>query len=89
LAKEQEDRYQADAWEDILGAFVRGKRAVETTLLFSHGLEIEMGRITRADQTRLGICMRRLGWVRHRTRVNGTLVYQYVCQDPALANKNK
>lgn len=66
LVKEQEARFTRDVWEDTLAKFMEGKDQVEVEHLFTMGLSIEQGRISRADQTRVGNIMSRLGYSKHR-----------------------
>ena len=65
-AKEQEERREADPWEDILRS-VRGidcdgeERILSQRLLVEH-LSIRKERQKHADLLRVGTAMRRLGW---------------------------
>ena len=72
LTKEQEARYDVDAWEDSIVPFVVGRDEVEINNLYENCLSIERGRITRADQTRVGSIMVRLGFVKTRPYIGGT-----------------
>ena len=64
IAPEQEARYEADAWEEEIKCFLKGK--IKTTVLevARDGLYIELPRIGTADQRRITAVLERLGWVR-------------------------
>jgi putative DNA primase/helicase len=66
LIAEQEARFTRDVWEDTIAKYMEDKVQVEVEHLFTMGLSIEQGRISRADQTRVGNIMSRLGYYKHR-----------------------
>lgn len=72
---EQENRYQADAWEDIIEDFLKGKREVTLKEIAVEALHFEKSKIDRSSQTRIGACMSRIaGWKNHQARQNGQRV---------------
>lgn len=80
---EQAARTMRDPWLDILEK-EPGQEASETTVrvsstyLLTEALQIEPGRQKPSDQTRLGVCMRLLGWDGpKRMRVDGHNVRGY------------
>lgn len=82
-AVEQAARTMRDPWLDILEK-EPGQEASETTVrvssayLLTEVLQIEPGRQKPSDQTRLGVCMRLLGWDGpKRMRVDGHNVRGY------------
>ncbi len=82
-AVEQAARTMRDPWLDILEK-EQGQEANETTVrisssyLLTDTLRIEPGRQKPSDQTRLGVCMRLLGWDGpKRMRVDGHNVRGY------------
>jgi len=71
---EQEERYQADAWEDIIEEFLNGKHEVTLNQVAIDALSFETSKIDRASQTRIGACMCRLGWKNYQVRQSGKRV---------------
>jgi predicted P-loop ATPase len=67
-AGEQDARYQADAWESLIMAWVEGKIGVTTGEVLKTALEKPVGTWNRADETRVGTILRRMGW---KPRNNG------------------
>jgi hypothetical protein len=45
--------------------------------LFEHILGIEIGKVTKSDQARVGAIMRRLGYKKERVRFNGARTTTY------------
>jgi predicted P-loop ATPase len=96
--EEQEARYQEDAWMDPIREWVEGRGSptsypadvprgplAQTTVheVMLRALEIEMGKQSRQDQMRVGICLRRLGWARERRiGADGARRYVYVRRAP-------
>lgn len=65
----QEERYDADAWEDSIAVFLRGKSMTTTLEILSDVLNIDTGRQGRSEQMRVAQILKRLGWYRHLRRV--------------------
>jgi len=81
---EQDARYHADAWEEVIARYIFGLPHVGIATLLERALQIEPGRWTRADQTRVGQVMTRLGWERRRHRKdNGDREWLYYSPAPA------
>lgn len=85
---EQAARTAADPWLDTL-ANVRGEEGNGTTVkastshLLTQMLGIEVGRQRHPDATRLGVCMRKLGWDGPKSmRVHGVNVRGYERPQP-------
>ena len=72
---EQEVRYIGDAYEELLAEYLDklapGTPDVTMRDLLQDGLQLDRSKWTRAEQTRVGIAMRRLGW----RKVRGRQVY--------------
>jgi predicted P-loop ATPase len=73
IAPEQEQRYEADAWEEIIGSYLRGERPwlkPQTRVLVSEvakdALGFDASRIGTADQRRIAAVLARQGWRRGR-----------------------
>lgn len=60
--EQQEGRYQGDAWEDAIAAYLDGRAEVTIREVASDALEIEIARLTQADQNRIARALGRLGW---------------------------
>lgn len=85
--KEQEARFDYDAWEEKVDAWIKRRSQSALPLTFSvndvyeeaiHGDGARnLPPITRADQIRLGRILTRLGWQRARARTHGQRHYHY------------
>lgn len=64
IAPQQEARFESDAWEETLSAFLLDKQSVLVGELAREALHIETPRIGRADQNRITAILERLGWQR-------------------------
>jgi predicted P-loop ATPase len=62
----QDQRYEADAWEQAIGEFLIREQSNYTTILevARNGLDISTPRIGTADQRRIAAALERLGWER-------------------------
>src|ERR1700686_3376778 len=83
LAKEQQDeRYDEDAWQPLIVDWLRGRQDVTVADVLAGALEIrEKSKWTKADQMRVGRCMKRLGWKRKQFWVGGKPEWRYARQD--------
>jgi predicted P-loop ATPase len=66
IAPEQEARYEADAWEEILAPWLEPRTRVTVSEVAREGLHIETPRIGTADQRRIAAILDRLGWRRDK-----------------------
>jgi predicted P-loop ATPase len=64
IAPEQAARYESDAWEDTIKAYLEKEAKVTIGQVARFGLGIETGRIGTADQHRIAAAMELLGWKR-------------------------
>jgi len=76
--KEQGDRYQAHPWEEIIRDFLSEKSSVRIPEILDEALEKPKGQLTKADQMTVASILRRLGWKRERTSVDGKQLWQWV-----------
>lgn len=67
IAPEQDARYEADAWEEVIGNFLARRRKTTILEIARDALSITTDRIGTADQRRICAALRRLGWSEHRT----------------------
>lgn len=75
---QQTDREIADPWQSIIARWMLGKTEVMATDILTDCLKIEVSKIdsTRQMSTRVGIAMKRLGWVKRR-QPSGNREYFY------------
>ena len=59
---EQDQRYQADAWEAPVAGWIEGRPSTTTAEILKLALDKPTGTWGRADEMRVGIILRRLGW---------------------------
>lgn len=77
-AKEaQEESYAGDSWEELIADHLVGKDSITIARLLYGGLNIDYGKQTKADQTRAGNALRRLGWAAKQELLNGARVRVY------------
>jgi predicted P-loop ATPase len=68
IMPEQADRYENDAWEESISAYVKTKDRVLIGEVARQALFIETPRIGTADQRRIAAVLETLGW--HRLKVD-------------------
>jgi len=64
IKPQQEARFEADAWEEMISEYLTGKSRVTIGEVARDGLHIETPRIGTADQRRIAAALERLGWKR-------------------------
>lgn len=69
IMPQQAERYESDAWEETIAAFLKGKDRILVGEIARSALYIETPRIGTADVGRITAVMERLGW--HRLKVDG------------------
>ncbi len=74
IVPEQEDRYEADAWEPIVKAYIAERSRVMVSEVAREALFIDLGRIGTGEQRRVAAILQRLGWVSFRS--NGVRWYR-------------
>ena len=74
---EQEERYDIDVWEDAITKYAEGRTTILAEHIATLCLGIELCKVTRSDQTRIGSVMRRLGWRKVRAHVGNVLTTFY------------
>ena len=74
---EQAERYEADAWEETIAAYLGQKHAKVTVgEVARERLGIETPRIGTADQRRIAAALEQLGWRSRATRRQDRLARQ-------------
>lgn len=74
IKPEQDARYEADAWEQAVADYVKGKEKVTVLEVAVHGLGFDKPKLGTADQRRIGAALERVGWERG-ARSNGVRWY--------------
>jgi predicted P-loop ATPase len=64
IMPQQANRYEGDAWEEAISAYVKDKDRVTIGEVAKLGLCIETPRIGTADQRRIAAVLGQLGWHR-------------------------
>lgn len=75
IQPEQEDRFEADVWEDDIAQWLIGKQRVTVAEVAKHALHFETNRIGTSDQRRITACLSRLGWARGKRGAGGVRWY--------------
>lgn len=73
----QAEREHGDVWEDLIDKKTFGRTEIGMVDIFADILDIEASKMTRAEQIRVGECMKRLGWTKRRVRRDGDRSYVY------------
>lgn len=76
FAPEQDAREIGDAWDDAIHRWLNTPREIEQTMpdrvssfdILCKALQVDAGKITREMSTRVGISMRKLGWLKREHR---------------------
>ena len=58
----QDSRYQGDAWDEAISAYIEEKSAVTYDQIFDSVLKIDLNLRDQRSRLRIGKIMRRLGW---------------------------
>jgi predicted P-loop ATPase len=66
IQPQQSARYEADSWEEQIGAYLGSRPRVTVGDVAQGALRMEAKRVARADQNRITAAMERLGWKRER-----------------------
>jgi hypothetical protein len=64
IKPQQDDRYEADAWEDAIDKFLSGRESTTVLEVAREALFIDLPKIGTADQRRIAAALERLGWTR-------------------------
>jgi predicted P-loop ATPase len=64
IAPQQEARYEADAWEDLIGPYLVDKDKVLIGQVARDAVAVDSGRLGTAEQHRITKALERLGWMR-------------------------
>jgi predicted P-loop ATPase len=64
IKPQQDSRYEADAWQEMISAYLNTQAKVTVGQVAKEAIYIEAARIGTADQRRIAAIMERLGWGR-------------------------
>ena len=76
IRPQQEARYEVDAWEEPIAAFLQDKARVTVGEVAKNGLYIDTGRIATADARRISACLERLQWMRGKKDSAGRIPWE-------------
>ena len=77
IAPEQEDRYEADAWQEPIAVFLSSVSQTTVLAVAKSALGFETSKIGTADARRIAACMIKAGWRRSRREPGiGTRLWQ-------------
>jgi predicted P-loop ATPase len=82
---EQEARYEGDVYESMIAQFLIGKRRVTVEEIMGECLKLEVSKMTKPEQRRVGAAMKSLGWIRKRES-KGARQWYYTLPDPVVEN---
>jgi predicted P-loop ATPase len=69
LAQEQQDdRYLADPWQELIAKFIDSRESVSADEIFTDVLYLDKKQWGRGEQMRIAQCLKALGWKRYRAR---------------------
>jgi predicted P-loop ATPase len=71
IAPQQAERYEADAWEELVAEFLKGVPKVTVTQVAHEALKIETPHIGTIEQRRIASALERLGWERAKVGSDG------------------
>jgi putative DNA primase/helicase len=85
--EQQERRHAPDPFEHLVQGWVAEPEhamltEITTTAVMRDCLKIEPGRMTRNEEMRVGVALRRLGWGRLRKSIRGKRMYVYTRPPP-------
>jgi predicted P-loop ATPase len=75
VATEQEARYEADAWEEVIAEWLSDKDRVTVYEVAFKALQFQTSRIGTADQRRIIAILERKGWQRSKRDSEGRRLY--------------
>jgi predicted P-loop ATPase len=64
IVPQQAERYESDAWEDLIAEYIGAQSRVTVGQIARHALFIEAPRLGTADQRRIASALEQLGWRR-------------------------
>ncbi|AFS54631.1 MAG: VapE family protein [Nitrospiraceae bacterium] len=86
-ADEQEARYRADSWEEVIRPFLSSRSETTTTEILEQCLEIQRSQHFLASQIRVGNALKRCGWERVKIRLGKDLAWVYRPPEPVPKSK--
>jgi predicted P-loop ATPase len=82
---QQEQRELGDVYEDLIEKGTAGRTEISMADIFTDILDTEPAKMTRAEQTRVGEAMRKLGWTKKRVRAGSQRSYLYTRTDESIS----
>ena len=85
--EEQEKRYRADSWEEIIRPWLSSRSEITMTEILGECLELERSRHDLSAQIRVGNALKRCGWERVKVRRGKNLEWVYRPPEPVPESK--
>jgi predicted P-loop ATPase len=79
---EQDQRYQADAWQQLIEDFCAARDVVSVAKVLKGALFLTIDRWGQAEQNRVARCLRKMGWERHQVRDGHRRSWRYRRMSP-------
>lgn len=73
IRPEQEARFEADVWEESISGYIENRTSVFVGEVAREALNIEKGKVGRADQLRITAALERSGWMRGKKDRRGNI----------------
>ncbi|PSB32260.1 VapE domain-containing protein [Chlorogloea sp. CCALA 695] len=70
-ATNTEEYQNNDPWLEDIGKYIAGKYSITAAEILSDCLHIELGRVTKREETKVTTCLRQLGWTSKQLRFDG------------------
>jgi len=74
---EQTDRYEGDAWDDLIARWVEGKDFTSIDEILTMCLDKPKGNWTQSDKTRVARCLAAIGWERYKAGPRTSREWRY------------
>lgn len=72
--REQWDRFEDDAWKEVIADYVLGARSMRINTILTECLKFEIGKIGKLEYMRVGKVLHSLGWRKRNAREGGSVV---------------
>ena len=89
FGEQQAQREVGDVYEAMIEEGTRGRTEISMVAIFKDILDTEPAKMTRAEQTRVGEAMRRIGWIKKRVGPRESRSYVYVRDEASPAQADQ
>lgn len=84
---EQDARYRADAWEDLVAGYLEFRDATNIPTLLDKAIGMGKSEWRQPEQNRVARCLKRLGWERKRMRISEEQIQLWELQGVHAGNR--